>query len=174
MDVMGSLILEFLKNIFIRRVDNMDKKRKKNHKAWILWIVIAILTLALIYQNTRPVQEGTGPELGKPGTEYFNQEPQKQNKENKEKSGEIGVSVPASLMVQNGKALISIKNTGQQAYVPYTLAEGREIYRASRVINPGEKISAVIPVGTAASCVTYVETLNGEKFSVTTKLLPQN
>ena len=146
----------------------MDKKRKKNRKAWILWIVIAILTLTLIYQNTRPVQEGTGPELGKPGTEFFNGKPQKQDKS---KLGKIGVSVPASLMVQNGKTLISIKNTGQRAYVPYTLANGKEVYRASRVINPGEKVSAVIPVGKADKCVTYVETLNGEKFSVTSKLV---
>ena len=146
----------------------MDKKRKKNRKAWILWIVIAMLTLTLIYQNTRPVQEVTGLKLGNPGTEFFNGKPQKQDKS---KLGKIGVSVPASLMVQNGKTLISIKNTGQRAYVPYTLANGKEVYRASRVINPGENVNAVIPVGTAASCVTYVETLNGEKFSVTSKLV---
>lgn len=141
---------------------------QKNRKTWVLWAVIALLLLALVYQNTRPVQEVVEPKLGKPGTEFFNQEPQKQEQQ---KSGKIGVSIPASLAVQDGKALISIKNTGQQAYVPYTLAGGREIYRASRVINPGEKVSAVIPVGAAKSCVTYVETLNGEKFSVTSKLV---
>lgn len=145
-----------------------QQDQKKNRKTWVLWAVIALLLIALVYQNTRPVQEVADPKLGKPGTEYFNQEPQKQDKE---KLGKIGVSIPASLAVQDGKSLITIKNTGQQAYVPYTLAEGREIYRASRVIEPGEKVSAVIPVGKADKCVTYVETLNGEKFSVTSKLV---
>lgn len=141
---------------------------KKNHKTWVLWAVIALLLIALAYQNTRPVQEVVEPKLGKPGTEFFNQEPQKQEQQ---KSGKIGVSIPASLAVQDGKSLITIKNTGQQAFIPYSLAGGREVYRASRVIEPGEKVSAVIPVGSAANCVTYVETMTGEKFSVTSKLV---
>ncbi len=147
-------------------MEHQDKLR--NRKTWILWVIIALLLFALIYSYTRPVQEVAGPELGKPGTEYFNQEPEKQEQE---KLGKIGVSIPACLTVQDEKALITITNTGDQAYVPYTLAEGREIYRASKIIEPGEKVSAVIPVGTAKSCITYVETLHGEKFSVTTKLV---
>ncbi|HBK69357.1 MAG TPA: hypothetical protein DDZ91_12000 [Firmicutes bacterium] len=144
-----------------------DKEPKKDRKTWLLWAIIALLLLALLYQATRPDQEVTGPKLGKPGTEYFNQEPQKQGIEN---SGRIGVSIPASLTVQDGKAMIRIKNTGQQAYVPYTLAEGREIYRSSRIIEPGDEVNAIIQVGNADKCVTYVETLDGGKFSVTSKL----
>ena len=133
-----------------------------------MWAIIILLLLLLIYQTTSPQEKKLGPQLGAPGTEYFNEDPPKQEQQ---KSGSIGVSIPASLAVQDGKSLITIKNTGQQAYVPYTLAEGKEVYRASRVINPGEKVSAIIPVGKADKCVTYVETLNGEKFSVTSKLV---
>ena len=134
-----------------------------------MWAIILLLLLLLIQQMTSPQEKKIlGPQLGAPGTEYFNEDPPKQEQQ---KSGSIGVSIPASLAVQDGKSLITIKNTGQQAYVPYTLAEGKEVYRASRVINPGEKVSAVIPVGKADKCVTYVETRNGEKFSVTSKLV---
>ena len=130
--------------------------------------VIVLLLLALVYQNNKPVTEAVGPELGKPGTEFFNQEPQKKQKE---KLGKIGVSIPGSLNVKDYKALMSIKNTGEQAIVPYTLVGEKEVYRSSKVLEPGESVSAVIPVGNADKCVTYVETLNGEKFSVTSKLV---
>lgn len=144
------------------------KEEKKTNVTWILWGVIIVLLLALVYQNNKPVTEAVGPELGKPGTKFFNQEPQKKEKE---KLGRIGVSIPASLNVKDYKALISIKNTGEQAIVPYTLVGKKEVYRSSRVLEPGESLSAVIPVGNADKCVTYVETLNGEKFSVTSKLI---
>ena len=145
-----------------------DQEPRKDRKTWLLWAIIALLSLALLYQNSQSDQEVTGPKLGKPGTEYFNQEPQKQGVEN---SGRIGVSIPASLPVQDGKAMLRMKNTGQQAYIPYTLAEGKEIYRSSRIIEPGDEVNAIISVGNAGKCVTYLETLSGEKFSVTSKLV---
>ncbi len=67
--------------------------------------------------------------------------------------------------------MLRMKNTGQQAYIPYTLAEGKEIYRSSRIIEPGDEVNAIISVGNAGKCVTYLETLSGEKFSVTSKLV---
>lgn len=148
------------------KVENQKNKRK----TIVLWVIIVLLLglLAWKFSKEPEPQPTVTPNLGNPGTEYFNQEPQKQEQQ---KFGKIGVSIPASFAVQDGKALITIKNTGQQAFIPYLLAEGRESYRASRVIKPGEKVSAVIPVGTADKCVTYVETLNGEKFSVTSKLV---
>lgn len=145
----------------------MDQNPKNRIITLLLSVIIIVLLLLLIRGcNRQPVV--TGPQLGKPGTEYFNQDPQKQEQQN---LGKIGVSIPASLAVQNGKALITVKNTGQQAYIPYTLADGKEVYRASRVLEPGEKVSAVIATGAAEKCVTYVETLTGEKFSVTTRLV---
>jgi len=141
----------------------------KNRIITLLLSVIIIVLLLLLIRGCNKQAVVTGPQLGKPGTEYFNQEDVKIKKT---EAGKIGVSIPASVAVNEGKALITVRNTGEQSIVPYTIIGGREVYRASKVLAPGDRVAAVIPAGdSATACITYVETLTGEKFSVTTRLV---
>lgn len=141
---------------------NDKKDKRKNIALWL--IVILLLILAVCRLACQERKEAITP-YGLPGGEHFGQERQEQ------KQGQVGTSIPASAAVQNGKAVISITNTGSYAYVPYTLVDGKEVYRASRELQPGERVTAVLSVGNAEKCVTYIQVSSGEKFSVTTKLV---
>jgi hypothetical protein len=144
------------------------EQKSKNRIITLLLSVIIIVLLLLLIRGCNKQAVVTGPQLGKPGTEYFNQDVIIKKTE----GGKIGVSIPASVAVNEGKALITVRNTGEQSIVPYTIIGGREVYRASKVLAPGDRVAAVIPAGdSATACITYVETLTGEKFSVTTRLV---
>ena len=136
-----------------------EKERRKSIAPWLIVILLLVLVMCRV---TCQKQE----EVSVPGNEYFSQEQQEQ------KPGQVGTSIPASAVVRNGEAIISITNTGSCAYTPYTLVEGKEVYRSSRILEPGEKVTVLLPVdNTAKECVTYIQVPTGEKFSVTTKLV---
>lgn len=148
----------------------MEKEKRRNRITTAILMVIIMILLLLLLRGCHQQAIDSDPMLGKPGTEYFNQDTP--NKEVLKTGGTIGVSIPASITVKDEKALLSIKNTGEESIIPHTLVNGEEVYRASRILDPGDKVSAVIPTGDKADkCITYVETLGGEKFSVTTNLV---
>lgn len=142
--------------------EKKDEKERRKSIAW--WLIVALLFILAICRFT--CQKEAVVPLVPPEGEYFSQERQEQ------KPGHVGTSIPASAVVRNGEAIISITNTGSCAYTPYTLVEGKEVYRSSRILEPGEKVTVLLPVdNTAKECVTYIQVPTGEKFSVTTKLI---
>ncbi|MGI6405509.1 MAG: hypothetical protein ACOX2E_03360 [Syntrophaceticus sp.] len=141
--------------------EKKDEKERRKSIAW--WLIVALLFILAICRFT--CQKEAVVPLVPPEGEYFSQERQEQ------KQGHVGTSIPASVAVQDGKAVIGIINTGSYAYIPYTVAGGKEVYRASRALRPGERVTAVLSVGNAEKCVTYIQVPSGERFSVTTKLV---
>lgn len=136
----------------------------------ILWGIIAILLVIIFMQMYYPHQpQRQVPALGNVGTERFNANDSK----NAAKPGKIGASIPASLIVQeDGKTIIRIKNTGSEAFVASCIADGKEIYRSSRFLQPNEHVDAVIqPPAKATKVDTMVETEGGGKFSITSELV---
>jgi len=137
-------------------------------KTAVLWIVILLLAGVVVWQNFDHAKvSSTHPKLGKPGSELFNTI----NRKTAQESGKIGASVPASFTVSDNKAQVTIRNTGQVAVAPSCIIAGKEVYRSSRVLNPGESVTAVIAVpSTAQKCVTMVESVDGKKFTITSDL----
>lgn len=135
-----------------------------------LWILIAILGFLVVWQYTHPtvLVRKNDISLGKPGTEVFDSTFEK---EARKKSGRTGVSVPSTFFVRGNKTVITVKNTGDTPIVPSALIGGKEVYRASKILEPGHSVSAVIPVVKKADkCVILVESTEGTKFTVTAKL----
>lgn len=136
------------------------------------WLIILIMMIALVGQQIyfSGKYDGGSIRLGKEGTETFydGEIP----KETREKSKDnIGVSIPASLSVVDNKARITIKNTGRTTIIPSVKVNEKEVYRASKELEPGKTVAAIIPVGQGASkCVTLIEAVDGGKFTVTSKL----
>lgn len=108
--------------------------------------------------------------LGKPGDEIIvDGDLPKETKERSTKY--MAVSVPAAFTVVDNKTQVTCKNTGEATIIPSVSVNGKEVYRASKPLEPGKTVAAVIEVEKGADkCVTLVESVEGGKFTVTSKL----
>lgn len=138
----------------------------KTHRIVSVILTIIIIMLLILLFRECDHKPNAGYILGPPGHEYFNEDPPKEEK----KGGTIGASIPASVAVNNGEIVLPIKNIGEESIVPFTVVDGKEVYRSSKVLASDDKVTAIISVGnTAEECITYIETIDGEVFSITTK-----
>lgn len=147
----------------------------KKQKSRPGWPIFAFLVIALIIGGWWFIHRGSGeefdlPALGPSGSEQYSTGDDSSAPAICDDS-KIGVSVPASFTVHGGKTQIAIKNTGEVGFVPSALIEGKEVFRASRVLEPGQRVQASIPVQEGAQkCVILVESVKGGKFTVTSTL----
>lgn len=165
------------KELLLESKDEIHQNRQgvekdfRKRSTLILWLIIILLLGILAFQNfARHDPVDTQPALGELGTEYWNSDMIDQTI--KAISGKIGASAPASVKAEGGKAAIQIKNIGGQTFVPYCIVDGEEVYRSSKVLNPGERVIAVVPVTeNATQILTMVESVEGGKFSITSKVV---
>ncbi|MCL6448201.1 MAG: hypothetical protein K6U04_08630 [Armatimonadetes bacterium] len=130
----------------------MEEKRE-NKKEKILWLIIVALLIALIAQNcaSRYIYRKTDDQIktGPPGAEEFFQSwawPLKQ--EEPKPAGKVGLAVPAGVVAdKDGNAVVIIRNQGDQPAVPVVKFRGREVYRCSRALGPGEAVKAKVAFG---------------------------
>ncbi|HOA81232.1 MAG TPA: hypothetical protein PKK61_09260, partial [Defluviitaleaceae bacterium] len=109
--------------------------------------------------------EVTTPQLGV-GEEIILLEKVKQEKQ----KNQIGVSVPSSVVNNQGQVIMSAKNIGKEPIIISAYLGDSEVYRASRWLEQGEKINYVINIGNHNEVKTLVEGKSAEKFFVTTKI----
>ena len=146
------------------------EKIKKNKATLVLWIIIIFLMSALAWQCTHPRFVNYGvPMLGTGNEKIYDGDIPKEGRE--KGSSYVAVSVPSSFRVINNETQISVKNTGKVAIVPSVSIKGKEVYRSSKVLEPGKTLATVIPVSQGADkCVTQIEAVDGGKFTVTSTL----
>jgi hypothetical protein len=128
-----------------------------------------LATVIYQYVSYQPTEQAKI-QLGEPGSEvYYEGNIPKEKREVKDQK--IGVSVPSVFRVIDGKAEVTCKNTGTVGVIPSVSINKKEVYRTSKVLEPGHTVKTVISVPKEAEkCVTLVESVEGGKFTVTSKL----